>query len=217
MRPHLLLVMLPAVIVMGTLEGLAYGSADERASLPAGEDPREAEARELFASGHYERAQALFARLHGVGHDPVFLRNIGRCQQMRRQPDEAIVSFRAYLAQAALDPGEREEIDGYIRDMEALKAEQREAAAQEEPVAPDTALQLAAPAPPAPAPSPPAAMVAMPPAQTKPAPTPFYHRAWFWVGTGVLAAAAITTAAVLLWPRAPVCGDEPACIRIGAH
>ena len=52
---------------------------------------------------------------------------MGRCYQKLRKPREAIGSFQEYLAKAPnLSEGERGEIQGYIHEMEALKAEQEE-------------------------------------------------------------------------------------------
>ncbi len=87
------------------------------------DDPREVEGRAAFSKGDYARALDIFARLYAEASDPVYLRNIGRCQQKLRQPDEAIESFRSYLRRARrIKPAERKEIEGYIAEMEALKA-----------------------------------------------------------------------------------------------
>ena len=87
------------------------------------DDPREVEGRAAFSKGDYARALDIFARLYAEASDPVYLRNIGRCQQKLRQPDQAIESFRSYLRRARrIKPAERKEIEGYIAEMEALKA-----------------------------------------------------------------------------------------------
>jgi hypothetical protein len=87
------------------------------------DDPREVEGRAAFSKGDYARALDIFARLYAEASDPVYLRNIGRCQQKLQQPDQAIESFRSYLRRARrIKPAERKEIEGYIAEMEALKA-----------------------------------------------------------------------------------------------
>jgi hypothetical protein len=106
-------------------------------------DKREIQARADFAAGRYQQAVEKFAELYAQTADPVFLRNIARCYQKMKRPQEAIDRFHDYLHKAKdLSPGERTEIEGYIKDMEALRA------AQEPPVA---ATKPTAPAPPAPA------------------------------------------------------------------
>jgi tetratricopeptide (TPR) repeat protein len=101
-------------------------------------DKREIQARADFAAGRYQQAVEKFAELYAQTADPVFLRNIARCYQKMKRPQEAIDRFNDYLQKATdLSTRERAEIEGYIKEMEALRA------AQEPPVA--------APAPPAPA------------------------------------------------------------------
>src|SRR5688572_8717171 len=85
------------------------------------DDRREVEARKKFASGQYQEALSLFVELFGETTDAILLRNIGRCYQKLGQPDLAIDRFREYLRKArSLTAGEKEEIEGYIREMEAL-------------------------------------------------------------------------------------------------
>ena len=93
-------------------------------------DRREMRAREAYAAGRYQDALDLYVKLYAEKLHPNFLRNIGRCYQNLGEPDKAISSFREYLRKARrLDRGEREEIEGYIREMEQLK--QSRAAASE--------------------------------------------------------------------------------------
>src|SRR3954462_575899 len=85
----------------------------------------EMKAREAFAAGKYDDALNLFAKLYAETLHPVYLRNIGRCHQKLRQPEAPIDKFREYLAKEKKLPGdERKEIEGYIKEMEALKEEQ---------------------------------------------------------------------------------------------
>ena len=84
---------------------------------------RELRARQDFAAGRYEEAIEIFAELYAKTADPIFLRNIARCYQKQNRADEAIANFREYLSKAKkLSPGEREEIEGFIRDLEASRA-----------------------------------------------------------------------------------------------
>jgi hypothetical protein len=87
------------------------------------DDPREIEGRAAFSKGDYAGALDIFARLYAEGSDPVYLRNIGRCQQKLRHPDEAIEAFRTYLRRGhRIKAAEKREIEGYIAEMDALKA-----------------------------------------------------------------------------------------------
>jgi tetratricopeptide (TPR) repeat protein len=101
-------------------------------SMAAG-DPREVKGRALFAKGEYQGALEIFAALFAEKGDPIYLRNVGRCYQKLQEPGKAIDSFKEYLRRSPrLKASEREEIRGFIREMEELKAEQRKS----EPVAP---------------------------------------------------------------------------------
>jgi tetratricopeptide (TPR) repeat protein len=109
-------------------------------------DKREIQARADFAAGRYQRAVEKFAELYAQTADPVFLRNIGRCYQKMKRPQEAIDRFNDYLHKATdVSSVERAEIEGYIKEMEALRA------AQEPPV---VATSPTPPAPPEPAAAP---------------------------------------------------------------
>ena len=85
----------------------------------------EMKAREAFAAGRYDEALDLFAKLYAQTLHPVYLRNIGRCHQKMRQPEQAIDKFNEYLVkEKKISADERKEIDGYIKDMETLRDEQ---------------------------------------------------------------------------------------------
>ena len=85
----------------------------------------ERKAVENFAAGRYDDALELFAQLYAETLNPVYLRNIGRCQQKLRHPDKAIDAFKDYLAKGKkISPDERAEINGYIKEMEAMRDEQ---------------------------------------------------------------------------------------------
>jgi hypothetical protein len=129
------------------------------------------QARDLFQAQRYADALAIYQRLHTETHHPTYLRNIGRCHQMMRQPAPAIDAFRAYLRDARdLGQGERTEIEGYIAEMQRL-----EVSAQPPPAAAAPALVVDAGAAAAPG---------------RPAEEPLYRRWWFWTGIGVLAVTA---------------------------
>ena len=112
---------------------------------------RELRARQDFAAGRYEQAIEIFAELYAKTADPIFLRNIARCDQKQNRADEAIDNFREYLRQAKkLSAGEKEEVEGYIRELEASRAPPKPA----EPATPPPAAArapAATEAPPAPA------------------------------------------------------------------
>lgn len=108
-----------AALVMAVC--VIQGSATVRAV--AAEDPREIEARALYVKGEYQPALDIYATLFAQNADPIYLRNIGRCNQKLRRPDRAIDAFQEYLRRARkLRPSEREEIEGFIREMEDLRA-----------------------------------------------------------------------------------------------
>lgn len=208
---------LSALAVVLALFGWAGGSA-----AAAGEDPREIKGRALFARGQYEKALELFSVLFAEQGDPIFLRNIGRCYQKLRQPQPAIDAFREYLRLARLraDAEERAEIEGFIREMEAMKAER---SLRSEVVPPPTGppparLPLIPPPPPPPPPvaAPTLSAAATPPrAQVEP-PQPLLRRWWFWAAVGGALVAGTATAFALgrdgsssVWPACPAGAQCP--------
>jgi tetratricopeptide (TPR) repeat protein len=177
------------------------------------EDDPEVTARTYFAAGKYQEALDIFAKLYAHTLHPTYLRNIGRCYQNMGRPDEAITAFREYLRKAGtLDPNQQAEIDRYIAEMEALKA-QREAktAAGPAPPAPAPAPSTAAPITldhleptprAAPTPSVEASLRASPAAPVEPA-SPFYKRWWFWTAVGAAVAGGVAVALVASASRTP--------------
>src|SRR5450432_711229 len=136
----------------------------------------EMKARESFAAGRYDEALQTFAKLYAETLHPVYLRNIGRCHQKMREPQKAIDAFQDYLAKTKtgkekIGADERAEIEGYIKDMTALRDEQARAAAPTPPppVTPVAGTNAAQPLPAAP---PPVAPSANPPAATLTATAP---------------------------------------------
>jgi hypothetical protein len=184
------------VLALSALSGVAHAVA-----------PAEMKARESFAAGRYDEALEAFAKLYAETLNPIYLRNIGRCHQKLREPQKAIDAFHDYLAKGKkISPDERTEIDGYVKEMEALRDEQAKAAAP--PVQPIAAQPNPPPtcAPP-PTYTPPPAGYAPPPqwtliaqpGQTPPPAesSPFYTRWWFWTAVGVVVAGGVVAALVL--------------------
>jgi tetratricopeptide (TPR) repeat protein len=138
-------------------------------------DRPDLQAANRFQSGKYADALAIYQRLYAETHHPTYLRNIGRCHQMLRQPRPAIENFRAYLRDArSLDAAEHTEIDGYIAEMQRLEVG---AAVTPAAIAGPTATVYA-----------PSAAVASSGSGG------VTHKWWFWTGLGVLVAAGVITA-----------------------
>lgn len=174
------------------------------ANAKGGDNSAELKAREAFAAGRYDEALDLFAKLYAQTLHPVYLRNIGRCHQKLRQPDQAIDKFREYLAkEKKIAPDERAEIEGYIKDMEALRDEQAKAKNPPPNPPPNVVTPVTPPPPPNPYPYPypyqpttttSANLVAQP---APPQEAPIYKKWWFWTGLGVVVAGAIVAVLVL--------------------
>jgi len=192
------------------------------------EKQSELKARQAFAASRYDEAIEIFAQLYAETLNPIYLRNIGRCHQKKREPEKAIDAFQDYLAKGkSITSAERKEIQGYIKDMEQLRddqAKEREAAAAKPVFTP------AQPATTGPGPGPgtnpattttvnvapgsnPNAVTTLPPPNDPGNPTlvatpgsrpppeenhPIYKRWWFWTVLGVAAAGGV--AAALLIP-----------------
>jgi hypothetical protein len=175
----------------------------------------EMKARESFAAGRYDEALELFAKLYAETLNPIYLRNIGRCHQKLREPQKAIDAFHDYLAKGKkISADERTEIDGYVKEMEALRDEQaKQAAPPPAPVQPIAAPQpspgpspgYAAPPPayaaPPPggygAPAPQGSLVAQPGQPPSTESSPVYERWWFWTAIGVVVAGGVVAALLL--------------------
>jgi hypothetical protein len=161
----------------------------------------EMKARESFAAGRYDEALEAFAKLYAETLHPAYLRNIGRCRQKMREPQQAIDAFQDYLAKTKsgkdkISLDERAEIEGYIAEMEALRVEQEHTAAPA-PIAPVTPPPRAPPAAPPPTSHQPAVTLA----RTAPPPRdaadhPLYTRWWLWGIVGVVAAGAVVGVAI---------------------
>lgn len=201
---------LGAVLVMVlALAGVAHA---------AGSSKNEKKAIQSFAAGRYDEALEIYANLYADTLNPVYLRNIGRCHQKLKQPDKAIESFHDYLQKGKnISDDERAEINGYIKEMEALRDEQ----ARQQPVVPTPAPPGPAPVQPIPAQpegTPPPGYTAAPPsayptapgpaqqpagtlvAQPGPAPEqsqPIYAKWWFWTIIGAVVVGGVVTAVAL--------------------
>jgi tetratricopeptide (TPR) repeat protein len=153
-------------------------------AAPAG-DP-ETQARGAFASGQYQQALSLYEKLFlDTGH-PTYLRNLGRCHQMLKQPEPAIARFREYLSMVPDAPAAtRAEVQGFIAQMEQLRRQQQ--------------------AERAPPPPPPGARFGedVRAVQAPPRADEGRGHTWVWVAAGVVVAAAGVTAALLLSRPAP--------------
>jgi hypothetical protein len=140
------------------------GSAVARpASGPVAVDDGDLAARNLFRAQRYADALAIYRRRRAETQHPTYLRNIGRCLQMLRQPAPAIEAFQAYLREARdLGAAERAEVDGYIGEMQRLEL------------------------------APPPVAAATPAATSSAGPhRPITHTWWFWTGVGVVLATGI--------------------------
>ena len=184
------------VLTGAVLVGVAVPMVPAHAAPGKSKDKREIKAREAFAEGRYEDALDIFAKLYAEKLHPTYLRNIGRCYQNLKMPDKAINAFRDYLRQGKdITVAEKNEIEGYIAEMESLKKRQEEEAAAKAPPAP--------PPPPAPLPvpaappqdektAPPAVDFAGKPEPARPEPEPpFYKKGWFWSVVGVAVVAGV--------------------------
>jgi tetratricopeptide (TPR) repeat protein len=155
------------VVAWLTLVGAVPGSqssaqafAQAKKMTPAQKKEAERKAQAAFLAGRYEEAAQLLSDLYATFGDPVYLRNIGRSYQRLKDPTRAIDAFEEYLARTPdLSATEKDEIRGYIREMQDLKKQQT-------PAPPPPVTQ---PAPPVTQPTPP---VTTPPTTTSPEPTP---------------------------------------------
>jgi hypothetical protein len=184
-----------------------------------GDGGQEMKAREAFAAGRYDDALDLFAKLYAQTLHPVYLRNIGRCYQKMRQPERALDKFREYLAKdKKLGAEERAEIEGYIKEMEALRDEQAKQSTPPPPVAPINST-------PTPTMSPPPAANLQPPVATTTSSatlvsppvmgeSPIYRKWWFWTGIGAVVAGGIVAAVLLSsgGTTRPDCPDGVSCM-----
>jgi hypothetical protein len=181
-----------AVAVVAVAVAVATAGTARAASGPAGSNAADhgpglaasrldVQARDLFQGHSYAEALAIYQRLYSETHHPTYLRNVGRCHQMLRQPAPAIDAFRAYLRDARdLGQPERTEIEGYIAEMQRLEVSAPSPSSAATPGAPNAA-----------AGSQPTIISATPaPAPASEQQKPITRKWWFWAGLGVLAVTA---------------------------
>jgi tetratricopeptide (TPR) repeat protein len=168
------------------------------ASAAPSRHERERRAQSAFVAGRYQDAIELLNGLYAEFKSPVYLRNIGRSYQRLKEPDKAIAAFEEYLRRdRSVKPAERQEVQGFIAEMEALKRQQ-----EATPPAPAPAVVSAPPPPPPPPPpavttppptSAPPAAVAPPTVETTPAPAAANDK-----GSGKLIGGVLLGAAALM-------------------
>ena len=232
MRMHL---SRPFGLTLALAAGLAIMLGAARPASAATEKETELNARQAFAAARYDEAIELFARLYAETLNPIYLRNIGRCHQKKREPDKAIDAFQDYLTKGkSITSAERKEIQGYIKDMQRLREEQaKERQAQKDkdasftpappatpplvgPVMPPPAVTTtinvtpSSPGYGAPPPDPAAGgpvLAARPgsPGSGEASP-PVYKRWWFWTAIGVVVAGGVAAALLIPGPTTrPTC------------
>src|SRR5687768_5185973 len=145
------------VFLTCTAGALAPAQAQERGTvLTPKQRERERKAMSAYAATRYQGALDLYADLYADFHDPLYLRNIGRCHQKLKHPEEAIASFEEYLSKyKRLTGAEIDEVRGWIAEMKELQKAMAPPPPPPVEVAPTPA--------PAPAPAPPPAMIVPPP------------------------------------------------------
>jgi hypothetical protein len=205
-------VLLVSALALASSAVLVAGPRPVAAAAPSTRQ-QEMQARRAFAAGEWKEALGLFADLYAQTLHPVYLRNIGRCHQKLRDPDRAIDAFRDYLAKnKQVSADERTEIEGYIKEMEALQRENA-AAAKPGDASPAPVTGTAPPAPdltPRPPPPGPALQVTTSP-DLEPAATPVYKRWWFWTGIGLAVAGGVVAAIALSGGGGDKCPSGVTC------
>ena len=94
------------------------------ANRPSMSDSREEVARTFFAAAKYEEAIEIYSQLFARYLHPDYIYNIGRCYQNMGDPDKALQSFQEFSRKSKhLDASLRKELDGHIKEMQALKAQ----------------------------------------------------------------------------------------------
>jgi hypothetical protein len=195
-----------AVIVIIAAAGIAP-AAPEVAQARAG-SPKEMAARKAFAAGDWDKALDLYSDLYAETLHPVYLRNIGRIHQKKRDPARAIDAFQDYLAKSkTVSPEERQEVEGYIKEMEALRDEVAKQAAKDQRDQSDRERAAAAVHPPEAQPAPPRESPLFPPqpvvashaspAVADSAEPPLYKKWWLWTAVAALVAGGVAAAVLV--------------------
>src|SRR5206468_2507699 len=112
--PRLIRALAAAVFVACAVGGAVAAQAQAPGTvLTPRQRERERTAMSAYVAGRYQEALEMYADLYADFHDPVYLRNIGRCHQKLKHPDEAISSFEEYLARyKRLSATEIEQVQG---------------------------------------------------------------------------------------------------------
>ena len=138
----------------------------------------------------YKEAVIEFEAAYRLAPDPVFLYNLGQCNRLMGNNEEALHFYRSYLRMQPDSPN-RAEVEGRIEKLEA------EIAAHPKPAAPVTPPSTPPPAIATPSATTSAVAVG---ATATAAPherkRPVYKKWWFWTIVGVVAAGAATGLAV---------------------
>jgi tetratricopeptide (TPR) repeat protein len=182
-------------------------------SSGAAAEPRadvEVEARTDFAAGRYREALEIYAGLFARTQHPTYMRNIGRCYQKLGQPDDAIDRFREYLRLAGpIDDKSRQEVEGFIAEMEALKRSRQPHGDATRPTSPPSgatpphleARPEALEQDERSAGRPEALLQSTPPSDQGEPSAPFYKRWYFWTAIAAIAAGGVVT--VMALSRSP--------------
>lgn len=149
-----------------------------------GVEARETQARKECAAGNYRRGVELLADLFVQTTEPIYVYNQGRCYEENGRLEEAVTRFREYARKLAGVKGSEAEIAEVEARIKTLEERLARARAQTQP----PGLRFGT--------------------TPEPAERPVYHRAWFWVAIGAVAAGTVT--AVLLARRTRENGP-PAC------
>jgi len=111
---------------MTGIASLAFAAAMAvlAANRPNLSDSREEVARAFFAAAKYQEAIDIYSQLFARYLHPDYIYNIGRCYQNLGDPDKALQSFQEFSRKSKhMDPSLRKELDGHIKEMEALRAQ----------------------------------------------------------------------------------------------
>jgi hypothetical protein len=113
---------LVGAVVVASLAVSAPALAQGRTHTPAQKRELERKAQTAFTGGRYAEAAQILENLYQESAEPIYLRNSGRAYQKLGDPDRAISRFQDYLQRAsALTQEERDEVAGFIREMEDLR------------------------------------------------------------------------------------------------
>jgi tetratricopeptide (TPR) repeat protein len=176
--------------------------------------------RKMYQISDYRGALQEFKQAFLFNGHPLFLFNIAQCHRMLGERDEALTSYRRYLAADPAAPN-RAQVERMMRDLEKARAT-APAGAQTPVVVPSGPAEAAqAPSPvlappisaiPPPAPRPTVSVAAPVTAHRSDDGSPrFYRRWWFWTLLGVAAASAVSAVLLSRQPVDPICPKGSKC------